>query len=52
MQPSLDWDKIKNLPTLIPKADSKTVQLDFLGVDMVFFSLSPDFKLVSLSYFK
>ena len=33
------WDWIKNLLSLVPKADIKIVQLDLLGVVMVFFSL-------------
>ena len=32
------WDWIKNLFSLIPKAGSKIVQLDLLGVTVVFFS--------------
>ena len=32
------WDWIKNLLSLVPEADSKIVQLDLLGVAVVFFS--------------
>ena len=32
------WDWIKNLLSLVPRADSKIVQLDLLGVVVVFFS--------------
>ena len=33
-----NWDWIKNFPSLVPKADSKIVQLDLLGGAVVFFS--------------
>ena len=47
-----NWYRIKNLRSLVRKADRKTVQLDLLGVAVVFFSLSLDFKFVFLSYFQ
>ena len=33
-----NWDWMKNLLSFVPKGDSKTVQLDLLGVAVIFFS--------------
>ena len=40
-----NWDWIKNLLSLVPKADITIVQLDLLGVAMVFFSFISCFQI-------
>ena len=40
-----NWDWIKNILSLVPKADIKIVQLDLLGAAMVFFSFISYFQI-------